>query len=352
MDETCQRGNCSSEVALLRFLKTGSKMSKILIVLLASLLFFKCNGNQKNVNTLVIETPEGIGNYLSEMLIRRGDIKNSEVVVDTKVLFPKQFFTDVKDGPANFIVAILTGYQYSLPKYWDNLLNNADKYTIDTNAQYVETYFMQMNEYKYACVAILKHKIKLYALSFEVLQWKDHDNYVLCVGDTLGVFDSVGTLLENFSKNLDPIENTETNADTERSAYSYNRNVRVKIANKTIPLFDRSVEKLTQSIKMNRINGELIPGQNNTQGTGLEMKWKALVAFINNNDCVDIKCEDIMLHNLPYKDTKAYSVVLTYGLQSKGIKYVFSCILSLIDNNWSLSDILPVEEKSTIDFKF
>lgn len=327
-------------------------MNKFLILLVASLLLLKCKEINKNVDTVVIETPEGIGQYLSELLISRGDIKNTEVVVDTKKLFPKLFFTNYKDGPASFIVAALKGYQYLLPKCWDNLLNNADKYNIDINTRYVETYFVQTDKDKYACVAILKYKIKLYALSFEVLKWKDRNNYVLCVGDTLGVFDSVGKLLENYSRNLLSIEYMETKADTGGSAYPYNKNVNVKITNKTIPSFECSVERLTQSIKMNQSNGEFMSGQNNAQGTVLEMHWKALAAFIKKDSCRDIKCEKAMLHNLPYKDTKAYSVLLTYGLQSNEIKYVFSCALSLFDNSWSLSDISPVEEKSKIDFTF
>lgn len=327
-------------------------MNKILILLLASLLFLNCKEINKKVDTAVIETPEGIGQYLSEMLISRGDIKNAEVAIDIKKLFSKQFFTDLEDGPARFIVASLKGYQNVLPEYWDNLLNNADKYSIDTNTRYVETYFVQTSDSKYACVAILKDNMKLYALSFEVLIWEDHNNYVLSVGDTLGVYDSLGTLLEIFSKNLLSTESMETKTDTGGRVYAHNRNVNVKITNKTIPSFDSSVEKLTQSIKMNQNNGEFMPGQNNTQGTVLEMQWKALAEFISNNSCKDITCEKALLHKLPYKDTKAYSVLLTYALQSKEITYDFSCVLSLFDNSWSLSDISPVEEKTKIDFTF
>ena len=95
------------------------RMTRILISFFIALLVG--NGTivaqEKKTNTI-----EAIGKHLSELLINRGNISESQYAIDIERLFPDEDFSKYEDSPAEFIVAMLYGSQLLLPETWAELL--------------------------------------------------------------------------------------------------------------------------------------------------------------------------------------------------------------------------------------
>ncbi len=329
-------------------------MKKFILLLSVFLYSFAYGEVNVKVDSTIIVTPEGIGQYLSALLINRGDIKESKAAININKLFPNEDFSKFEDSPANFILSILKGYEILLPQSWDRLLKNTDNLNLDNNTNYVKTFFSKTDKYK--CVAVLKNSTKFYTLTFEVLTWKKDSNYVLHVSDKLSEFNSIDKLLKDYLEKRFDIADEQTNANSERYSYLYNKNAFVKIKNKTIPSFNSFVDKLTHSIKEMQSYSELMSGQKNTHGKELENYWIDLISYIQKNNYSDLQCYNTTIDNISYKDTDVYTdvynVFLLYRFSSKNKTYTFSCFATLVDENWYLLDISHIEEEPKIEFRF
>jgi len=304
------------------------------------------------VDSTIVVTPEGIGQHLSVLLINRGDIKESQAAININKLFPNEDFSKFEDSPANFILSIFKGYEALLPQSWNRLLKSADNLNLENNANYVKTFFSKVSQDKYKCVAVLKNSNKFYGLTFEVLTW-EKDSYVLYVSDKLDEFNSIDKLLKDYLEKWSDIGGDEqANANSEENEYMYNKNVDVKIKNKTVPSFNSFVDKLTHSIKGMQSYNELISEQKNTNRKEFEKSWRDLISYIEKNNYSDLKCHDTLMNNLSYEDTDVYNVALSYRFSSKNKTYTFSCFATLVDENWCLLDISPIEEEPKIEFRF
>lgn len=123
-------------------------------------------------------TIEKIGKHLSELLIDRGDIRESPFAVNIERLFPDKDFSEYKDSPAEFILGMLYGSQQILPEVWAGLLLQADSLNINNNAKYMETYYEQKRKDNFVLTCVVEQSSKYYAFSAVVLGWKE-DRYVL-----------------------------------------------------------------------------------------------------------------------------------------------------------------------------
>lgn len=327
-------------------------MKKFILLLSVFLYSFAYGENNLKVDSTTIVTPEGFGQYLSELLINRGDIKDSPIAVNINTLLPNKDFSKYEGSPANFILSILKEYQISLPQSWDRLLFCADKLNIDNKTNYVKTYFCKTHNDKYKCVAVLKHSTKFYALTFEVLTWKKDSNYVISVSDKLVEFNSIDKLVKDYSKRLYDLDTKKTNVSPERNAYQYNKNVCVKINDKSIPSFNSFVDKLTRAINENQSYNIFISGQKNTQGKELEKKWTNLVSYIKENGCSDLQCHKTSMNNVSLEDSNLCNVFLTYKFTSKDKTYTFTCFGTLVDENWYLLEISDFVEEPEFKLQF
>ena len=153
--------------------KSKNIMKKFKHILFLSFLFFIYSSvygqKELSTDTTQINTPEGIGQYLSELVINRCDIDKSSVALNLNKMLPNEDFSKYKDSPANFILSALISSQYLVTINWNKLLFNADNLLINSNSKYISTYFVQTNKDKYSCIAILKSASKFYSLKFDLL---------------------------------------------------------------------------------------------------------------------------------------------------------------------------------------
>jgi len=166
---------------------------KVLAFLLIAL--FIGNGTllaQKN-KTISIE---GIGKHLSELLVDRGDIKESPFAIKIERLFPDEDFAKFEDSPAELILAMLYGSQLILPEAWAELLLQADSLGMNKNAKYLKTYYNQRNGDNFVLTCVLKQSSKYYAFSSVVLGWKK-DKYVMRIYKKMKEYNNKKDLEDN-----------------------------------------------------------------------------------------------------------------------------------------------------------
>jgi hypothetical protein len=171
------------------------KLKTIKVLTFFLIALFIGNGTmfaqKKKANTI-----EEIGKHLSEMLISRGDIKESPFAINVECLFPNEDFSKFEDSPAEFILAMLYGSQLLLPDTWAELLLQADSLNINKNAQYLRTYHIQRAKDSFVLTCILKQSYKYYAFSSVVLGWKD-DKYVMRIYKKIKEFNNKKELKKN-----------------------------------------------------------------------------------------------------------------------------------------------------------
>ncbi len=169
------------------------RMTRILMSFFIALLVG--NGTivaqEKKTNTI-----EAIGKHLSELLISRGNISESQYAIDIERLFPDEDFSKYEDSPAEFIVAMLYGSQLLLPETWAELLLQADSLKINENAKYLKTYYNQRAKGSFVLTCVLKQSSKYYAFSAIVLGWED-DRYIMRIYKKMKEYDNIKELEEN-----------------------------------------------------------------------------------------------------------------------------------------------------------
>lgn len=147
---------------------------------------------QENTNTI-----EEIGKHLSELLISRGNIDESQYAIKIERLFPdKEDFSEFEDSPAEFILSMLYGAEQILPEIWSELLLQADSLNITENAKYFETYYSQTSTDTFVLTCVLIQSSKYYAFSSVVLEW-EKDKYVMRIYKKMKEYSNKEELEEN-----------------------------------------------------------------------------------------------------------------------------------------------------------
>lgn len=141
-------------------------------------------------------TIEEIGIHLSELLISRGNISESQYAIDIERLFPDEDFSKYEDSPAAFIVTMLYGSQLLLPEIWTELLIKADSLNVNKKAKYYKTYYNEGPKDSYTLTCVLKQTSKYYAFSAVVLGWED-DKYVMRIYKKMKEYKNIKELENN-----------------------------------------------------------------------------------------------------------------------------------------------------------
>lgn len=169
------------------------RMTRILISFFIALLVG--NGTivaqEKKTNTI-----EAIGKHLSELLINRGNISESQYAIDIERLFPDEDFSKYEDSPAEFIVAMLFGSQLLLPETWAELLLQADSLNVSRKAKYLKTYYKEGGKDSFTLTCVLKQSSKYYAFSAVVLGWEE-EKYVMRIYKKMKKYNKIEELENN-----------------------------------------------------------------------------------------------------------------------------------------------------------
>jgi len=140
---------------------------------------------------------EEIGKHLSELLISRGNIDESQYAIKIERLFPnKEDFSEFEDSPAEFILSMLYGAEQILPEIWRELLLQADSLNVTENAKYFKTYYNQVANDTFLLTCVLVQSSKYYAFSFIVLEW-ENDKYVMRIYKKMKEYNNKEELEEN-----------------------------------------------------------------------------------------------------------------------------------------------------------
>lgn len=141
-------------------------------------------------------TIEEIGKHLSELLISRGNIEESQYAIKIERLYPnKEDFSEFEDSPAEYILSLLYGAEQILPETWGELLLQADSLNITENAKYFKTYY-QTNNDTFLLTCVLKQSSKYYAFSSIVLEW-GKDQYVMRIYKKMKEYNNIKELEDN-----------------------------------------------------------------------------------------------------------------------------------------------------------
>jgi len=167
------------------------KTIRILFLLIALFVNKEILFAQESANTI-----EEIGKHLSELLINRGNIDESQYAIKIERLFPNEDFSDFEDSPAEFILSMMYGAELILPKVWAGLLLQADSLNINENAKYFKTYDNETGNDTFLLTSVLTQSSKYYAFSFIVLQW-ENSKYVMRIYKKMKEYNNVEELEEN-----------------------------------------------------------------------------------------------------------------------------------------------------------
>lgn len=167
------------------------KTIRILFLLIA--LFVSKGTLLAQENTTTIEE---IGKHLSELLIGRGNIDESQYAIKIERLFPNEDFAEFEDSPAEFILSMMYGAELILPEIWSGLLLQADSLNITENAKHFKTYYNETGNDTFLLTSVLKQSSKYYAFSSIVLEW-EKDKYVMRIYKKMKEYNNVEELEEN-----------------------------------------------------------------------------------------------------------------------------------------------------------
>lgn len=167
------------------------KAIRILFLLITLLISRETLFAQENSNAI-----EEIGKHLSELLINRGDITESEYAIKIDRLYPNEDFSEFEDSPAEFILSMLYGAELILPEIWTGLLLQADSLGINESTEYFDTYYSENGEDNFTLTCVLKQSSKYYAFSSIIMGW-EKDKYVMRVYKKIGEYNNKKELEEN-----------------------------------------------------------------------------------------------------------------------------------------------------------
>lgn len=145
---------------------------------------------------------EEIGQHLSELLIRRGDINESPFAIKIGQLYPDEDFSKFEDSPALFILSMLYQSELLLPEIWSGLLLQADSLGVNKNAKYFKTYYEQKKSDTFVLTCVLKQASKYYVFSSVVLGW-ENDKYVMRLFKKMEKYNGKKELEENIYSIVD-----------------------------------------------------------------------------------------------------------------------------------------------------
>lgn len=324
-------------------------MKKILFIFIVLTCSLAHGQEAQDSDTTSLTTPEGIGEYLSELLINRGDIDKSAFALNFNQMFPNEDFSKYEDSPANFILSILRGSQVMVSQNWNNLLFNMDSLYQNNDFKYAATYFINMHKEKYSCVAVLKKSMKYYSLQFELLNWKKANMYVISISDTLAEFDSVENLKNNFTNNVFEVSEKDLADEvkpenTLLKKYHFNNECNIKVQNKRIPPLNLITKSIIQDIKDNKKPGDL-SYKEGIEKNILEEKWNDIIKLARKEGIKSLYSNDISLSNVQIEREDGYVSALNYRLKTNKQTYLFAFFLTLEDNNWEIIDISSIEKE-------
>lgn len=347
----------------------------LLILAIAFPSFLLGQSYQDTNNHTTITTPEGTGEYLSYLLINRADIRESPKAIDIKKLFSDEDFSKFEDSPALFIVSVLYGQQLMLPIMWDKLLLQADSLDINQNTKYIKTTFIQTHRDQFEAVAILQSSNKYYTLSFQTIDWGG-EWYIMQTSDRIKVYDSLDSLGYDCFRQEKPngfddenfLEN-EITKSLNSEAYTYKSTPHFSENKKIIPSCSILTDGITSSIELKRDFSELefllkdshlkqaescfynepesdVKDSLNTRyDEEINKKWNDLLSSINDKGATDLSLYKTLLSNVLSECSDVYLTVATYEFKADTKKYTFDCYLILINGEWKLLNLSPIEEE-------
>ena len=359
---------------------------KTFLILFLSITSLTLSGqnNFKVTDSITISTPEGIGEYLSNLLINRGDIKESPISININRLFPDRDISEFEDSPAMFILSLLYSQQLLLAPRWDNLLSEADNLEIETNTKYIKTYFFQTNNDQFRALVILEKDLQYYAFYFKIIEWEGK-KYIMETDDKLRKVDITYDMITDFclSQGMFEVKDEEF----PQSTYSYNEYPYL-VKEVLIPSLNSFIYKLTFMLEESEkydenifiTASELIDIIASTPNSDIDdqeiidikeslansrkdaihkiklkyntrqrKQWEDLLSSLSKGKEINLSLDNTSLDNLNIEEN-TYNALLTYLFKNEGITYTFTCYAVLIDEKWKLSNISPIEKENKLHF--
>jgi hypothetical protein len=337
-------------------------MNRILLILEINLLILSAQTCLATNDSTTIVTPERIGKCLSDLLVARGDIKESSLAINIHRLFPDEDFSQFEDSPAMFILTMLYGQQLLLPQAWDNLLFHADSLNIDKQAEYLKTYFVQIQKDQFLSTVVLMKFSKYYTFTFSILEWKN-DRFVMRIYENFKEYNNMEELEENlFDIEELWIESDMSDSYSEKETlevkeYKHNQSYKLPEIEEICVISANSfTEDLTLAIEQLKEYGSeniflSVDEYNEFSDYDESMKkmWKELIFTLKEEKDFHIQNKSILLRNFP---ADFYSVVITYNIDFQSESYTLNCLATLINDKWKLIDILPLEKNKKFMFTF
>ena len=293
---------------------------------------------QNNSKTYVV-TPEGIGQYLFESLLNRSDIRGSSIVLDiVDTDFTDSYFADV--------MAIAQKEELRLLKLWEELLHCADSLNIDGNSVLLKTYFMEMRENNYRCLVVLQNADKYYSFTFRVY---DEELKIMDIVPWLNESDNPNTLKEKYIEETTSYTWDSFEPNPNMKPYSHNKITDIKINTVSIPSLNAFIHKFSDSVEKKNTNDSYF--KNDT----IAGKWKVFMKWAQEYDSSLWTYKKVVFNNLLEDETDSqiarYAAYLKIEMESEEQFYsinlnLFSIGLNLglIDNEWKITEVFPVDE--------
>lgn len=334
-------------------------MKKIIFIFIVFTYSLAYGQEGQNTDTTTLITPEGVGQYLSELLIERGDINKSTFALNFNEMLPNKDLSKFEDSPANIILSMLKGCQITVNQSWNNLLFNIDSLYIDNDFKYITTYFIKTHKEKYSCVAVLKKSLKYYSLKFDILNWKSKSMYVVSISDTLIQFENMENLKNNFTTNVFELNKNDLNFEVNKvkpentilKKYQFNDKCNIKAEHKRIPSFNSTANNITQDIKDSRKLIDL-SYKKEIEENKLEKKWNDIIKVAQKNGIQALDCNNTSLSNVQLEKEDYYIAMLDYKLRTNDQTYIFTFFLILEGNTWKIINISSIEKEPEFKLNF
>lgn len=352
-------------------------MNKTFILLLILILPILLNGKniQKENDSTSIITPEGIGKYLSELLINRQNLEKSSIMIDINNLSSREDWSENEDNNSvEAMLSFLSTQQIVLPLLWNKLLFEADSLHIDTNAKYIKTYFHQIDKNQFVATAVIESKSQYFALVFSLIEW-ENKQYIAKIGNQLPAYNNLYELkLDNFSGSTYRLDEDDIDDLKSVNSYVYNDYQPNIIENIYSPSLKPLLDELTSSIELskNLDSTNLLPTKSDLLYTlssipdkvvednhlesevekkeledaivdnynrKLENSWREFLDLIKDKDISNLDLNNVSINNIYFDRDNVYSVFLEYKYEIGYEVYVLSCYSVMIDNKWKIFNI-------------
>lgn len=313
----------------------------------------------------VMMTPEGTGKYLYELLINRCNIKESPISIDIDRLLPDEDFSKYEDSPAELILSMLLNYQKSLPELWNELLFQADSLGINKETTYLKTYFYTAGKSVIKSAIILKNTSGYFSFNFDIIDWEGKI-YLLAVDNLFKQYYTLEELYaEMYAFDTFFLQNDRIPTSDSPKAYPYNEMPLLKVENTAIPSygiisdeFDGIIQNKSHNNKLLISFTELNNVRRDTEGrrtaeeivNELNQSWSDISKFIYEKKDISINPSYFFLSNLFYEDGYTYSASISYRFKFDNKNYHFSCYIILLNNEWKITEISPIEEETLFQF--